>query len=221
MKQFKERVDSLIDLSNRTSATETSSSRGIGSWVDTELFYELRTSSLSFIKTLYGEDHPYYRNFDAVVLNAEPYDTKQARGILNSIKSEIEKGWLVTYKGLVTAEIFSDFLEMAEHLIAERYKDPAAVVIGSTLEEHLRQLALKNKIPTEDTKTGKAFPKKADLLNSELSTASAYNKLDLKSVISWLDLRNKAAHGKYSEYTIDQVALMLQGVRDFISRNKI
>jgi len=162
MKQFKERIDSLIELANKTSATETSSSRGMSSWVNSELFYELRTSSLSFIKTLYGEDHPYYKDFDKLVVSADPNDTKQARGILNSIKNEIEKGWLVTYKGLVTAEIFSDFLEMAEHLIAEKYKDPAAVVIGSTLEEHLRQLAIKNKIPTEDTRTGKPIPKKAD-----------------------------------------------------------
>ena len=220
MKQFKERVDSLLDLANRTNATTTHGSMGSG-YVNNELFHELRASSLSFIKTVYGEDHPYYKDFDRLVIRNNPSDTQEGRGILKSIKTEIDNGWLLTYKGLVTAEIFSDFLEMSEHLLEEKYRDPAAVVIGSTLEEHLRQLAIKHGIPIEETKTGKSIPKKADLLNSELSAASAYNKLDLKSVTSWLELRNKAAHGKYAEYTIDQVNLMLQGVRDFISRNKI
>ena len=36
---------------------------------------------------------------------------------------------------------------------------------------------------------------------------------------AWNDTRNKAAHGKYSEYTKDQVALLIQSVRDFITRN--
>ncbi|MGA2715977.1 MAG: hypothetical protein ABSG41_22980, partial [Bryobacteraceae bacterium] len=59
---------------------------------------------------------------------------------------------------------------------------------------------------------------KADLLNSELTAASVYSKLDQKSVTAWLDLRNKAAHGQYSEYAKEQVLLMIQSVRNFISR---
>ena len=62
-------------------------------------------------------------------------------------------------------------------------------------------------------------PKKADQLNADLANASVYSKLDLKSVTSWLDLRNKAAHGKYSQYTKEQVQLMIQSVQDFMSRN--
>ena len=37
-------------------------------------------------------------------------------------------------------------------------------------------------------------------------------------VTAWLDLRNKAAHGHYLEYTKEQVELMLQSVRDFTAR---
>ena len=55
-------------------------------------------------------------------------------------------------------------------------------------------------------------------MNSDLAKAGIYGKLDQKSVISWLDLRNKAAHGKYEGYTREQVYVMLQGVRDFIAR---
>jgi hypothetical protein len=107
---------------------------------------------------------------------------------------------------------------MAEYLLKEDYKDSAAVMTGSVLEEHLRQLCIRNSIPIETIKDGKPVAKKAALLNSELASANIYNKLDLKSILSWLDLRNKAAHGHYTEYTREQVELLYQGVTNFISR---
>ena len=89
------------------------------------------------------------------------------------------------------------------------------MIAGSVLEEHLRKLCGKSGSPVIQNQN----PKKADTLNSELASANIYSKLDQKSVTAWLDLRNKAAHGKYSEYTKDQVALMVQAIRDFVSRH--
>lgn len=70
-------------------------------------------------------------------------------------------------------------------------------------------------------KNGKQLPKKANLLNDDLVKEGIYNKLDQKSVMAWLDLRNNAAHGKYDEYTKEQVQNMLRGVMDFTVRNNI
>ena len=98
---------------------------------------------------------------------------------------------------------------MAEYLSEEGYKDPAAVMVGSVLEEHLRQLCQKHGIATTTTKQGSPLSRKADALNADLGNNSVYNKLDQKNVTAWLDLRNKAAHGKYQEYTREQVSLML------------
>jgi len=42
--------------------------------------------------------------------------------------------------------------------------------------------------------------------------------LEQKSVTSWLDLRNKAAHGQYSEYDAQQVRTIMIGVTDFMNR---
>jgi hypothetical protein len=124
-------------------------------------------------------------------------------------------GNLLSVVELVHADIFADFLEMADYLLQQGYKDPAAVVMGSVLEENLRKQCDKHGILTAQAS---GTPKKADLLNSELAAAGAYSKLDQKSITSWLDLRNKAAHGKYSEYTNEQVVLTLHGVRDFVGR---
>jgi uncharacterized protein YutE (UPF0331/DUF86 family) len=103
---------------------------------------------------------------------------------------------------------------MAEHLLQQGYKDPSAVLIGSVLEEHLRALCDGRGIPT--VVGGK--PKKADSMNAELAGVGVYNKLDQKNLTAWLDLRNKAAHGHYGEYSSEQVGNMLRGVQDFMTR---
>ncbi|MFH1893780.1 MAG: hypothetical protein ABIK83_13995 [Candidatus Zixiibacteriota bacterium] len=104
---------------------------------------------------------------------------------------------------------------MADHLADSGYKDAAAVIAGSALEAHLRQLCQRYHVDSE----AKGIRKKVDLINSELSKAVAYSKGDQKNVTAWLDLRNKAAHGDYGAYTKDQVALLIASVRDFITRH--
>lgn len=138
------------------------------------------------------------------------------RGILTALRNDYESGHLQSVVELVHADMFADFLEMADHLLEQGYKDPSAVIIGSVLEEHLRKLCEKVGIPVAQSN---GTPKKADALNSELAGASVYSKLDLKNVTAWLDLRNKAAHGRYGEYTKEQVELMLQSIRDFSTRH--
>jgi hypothetical protein len=135
-------------------------------------------------------------------------------GIMKALRKDYEAGHLQSVTELIHADVFTDFLEMADHLLDQGYKDPAAVIAGSVLEEHIRKLCDKNTIPT--VQNGK--PKKADMMNADLANANIYSKGDQKSVTAWLDLRNKAAHGKYSEYTKDQIALLIQSIRDFITR---
>ncbi len=139
-------------------------------------------------------------------------------GVVQSLLSDLQSGYVQTVAELIHGELFGDFLEMASHLADSGYKDAAAVIVGSTLEAHLRQLCHKAVLSTDVTAGGDVRPKKADQINSDLSGASVYSKLDQKNVTAWLDLRNKAAHGKYSEYTKDQVLMLITGVRDFITR---
>lgn len=135
-------------------------------------------------------------------------------GIIQALKTAYESGYLYEIEELIHADVFSDFIYMAEYLLKEGYKDPAAVIIGGVLEEQLRKLCLRNSITT----TVNDRPKKADMMNSELASRGVYNKLDQKSVTAWLDLRNKAAHGKYTEYSDEQVEFTLLAIRDFIAR---
>ena len=195
LEDIKKRIDQLISIAGQVLSTKRTND--YNSYVSAEQFNEFRSASLSFLKNTFGTEHPYYMEFNKKVNDASPYLTEEGRGILKAVKNEIDGGWAFTVKGLISAEIFSNFLEMAEYLLTEGFKDPAAVMAGSVLEEHLRQLCIKNSIPIESIKDGKPIPKKADLINSQLASANIYNKLDQKSITSWLDLRNKAAHGQY------------------------
>jgi hypothetical protein len=213
------RIDSLISQGHNVLSTKQYNDMGSG-YVNLGLLNGFRTASLSFINDLYGQNHPYYLNFDKEVKRDTYYDTENGINILASIKNEIENDWLISLKQLVSAEIFSDFLDMSKYLLDNKYKDASAVMIGSVLEEHLRFLCNNNSVDLIVTKGADIIHKKADTLNANLVKAGVYGVLEQKNVTSWLDLRNRAAHGKYSEYSQEQVELMYQGVLNFIINYK-
>ncbi len=210
-----QRIEHLITQGQAVLATKKNS-QYTGDYVDSGLQMGFRTASLSFIQNLYGERHPYYTNFNTKI-NGQGFSVANSGlNILHSIKTEIENDWLLSIKQLVTSEIFADFLEMSKHLLDVNYKDAAAVMIGSVLEEHLRQLCNNNSVDPTSLKNGDLLPKKADLINADLVKAGVYGILEQKNITAWLDLRNRAAHGKYVEYSKEQVVLMYQGVLNFI-----
>jgi len=135
-------------------------------------------------------------------------------GILAALRSDVDGDYLQSLAELIRADLFSDFLSMAEYLLDGGYKEAAAVLTGGVLEEQLRNLAIKSGVPA----TVGSRPIKVDQLNADLARANVYSVLYQKNVTAWLDLRNKAAHGKHPEYTKEQVVLMLQGVQDFAAR---
>jgi len=185
-----------------------------------DLKNEIITVLSTTIDRLAPRDSPYRANAQTALKTYgvdNSYNIQILGGILTGLRSDYSAGFLHRVEELVQADLFSDFLEMAEYLLDEGFKDPAAVLAGGVLEEHLRKLCERAGIST----TVGGRPKKADALNSDLAAASAYGKLDHKSVTAWLDLRNNAAHGKYDEYSKEQVALMLQGVRDFLVRHSL
>ena len=141
-------------------------------------------------------------------------------GVLRSLRADYESDRLKTLREIVRSDVFSDFLEMAEYLLNdEGLKDPAAVMAGSVLEQHIRKLCDKHGIPTTfvDGK-GDTRPKKLDTMNADLAKVSAYGGNDQKQVTVWASIRNDAAHGNYGKYVKEQVVLMVQGIRGFLSR---
>ena len=210
------RIDQLLVQGQNVLATKEYSS----GFVEMGLQMGFRTASLSFIENVYGDSHTYFNEFYEHV-NGRGYEcTENGLNMLSSIKNEIENDWLISFKQMVSAEIFSDFFEMSKYLLDLKYKDPAAVMIGSVLEEHLRLLCRNNSVAITYSKNGDTIPKKANTLNADLTKAGVYGVLEQKNISAWLDLRNRAAHGKYGEYNQEQVELMYQGVLNFITTFK-
>ena len=179
----------------------------------------LITRAKAVIERASGTTSAYSRQLEEALQRKTHHDfdkLQMAIGILEALREDIESGYLSSLPELIHAELFSDFLEMAQHLLEEGLKDASAVIAGGTLEAHLRQLSAKNGVTTTHVK-GRS--KKAEQLNSDLAGAAAISKLDQKNITAWLDLRNMAAHARYSEYSQEQVSLLLSGIRDFMTRN--
>ena len=180
------------------------------------------TRTGEFISKLYPKTSQYqnqYNQFRANVpmnkLHSNNYKAiLEIIGILEAIKYELENGLLDNLKKLLQADIFADFIEMCEHLLKEGYKDAAAVIIGSVLEDTLRKLAIEKGIALVNDK-GKSLT--MEPLNVELARSEVYNQLFKKQITSWVDLRHNAAHGHYDQYDTKQVEQMLSFVQSFVT----
>lgn len=209
VKRFEQLIQQGADI------LETNGVAGHGAnSVDTELFNRWITSSRALLISVFRANHSVTQMFfegvspQFAVINA----VEKGRGILISALELVKEGWLDTVEGLVSAEVFSDFLEMADHLISEGYVHAAASLTGAVLEDGLRRIAKKHGIPVK-SKDG------IDTLNKGLATGSVYNALVKKNVDAWRELRNSADHGKFTEYTKQDVVNMNSGVRQFLAAN--
>ena len=135
-------------------------------------------------------------------------------GVVKGLRADYAAGYLRNLEELVHADLFADFLEMAKELLDKGFKDPAAVLAGSVLESHIRQLAEKAGVSSSNAQSG---PRKAEAINADLGK-EVYGSGEQKSVTAWLDLRNDAAHGTYENYDHRQVALLIESVRAFLGR---
>jgi len=184
------------------------------------------TSALAAIDRIAGSGSSYAKNAHAHVReymfdglrSLHASNITLLGGVVSALRDDVAADFLLSARELIHGELFSDFLEMADFLLSEGYKDAAAVIGGGVLEEHLRQLCVKHAIDTDIMSGNQTKPKKANQLNNDLAGMNVYSKLHQKNVMAWLDLRNKAAHAEYKAYIDQDVALMLQGIGNFIAQ---
>lgn len=217
-KELESQIESLIIEFNV--AFDRSKYEEFSDQTETNL-HRLITLSRATVIRISGAESAYAMQVKDILASQIHYSAKavRLRGVVEALLSDIKAGYIQNVVELIHGEVFGDFLEMAQYLMDEGYKDASAVVAGSTLESHLRQLCQKNMIAAEYQSSSGIRFKKADQMNSDLTAAGVYSKLDQKNVTAWLDLRNKAAHGQYSEYQKEQVSLLIAGIRDFMTRN--
>ena len=214
LKQIKEILEEYNDKKGEKSSIPEGGNNDI-------LIHNLITRIFATIERIAGRNSEYYKH---ALKNAsgEWSDSKVLDfliGTLEGLFNDLKKNYLKSLTETIRGDVFKDYLEMAEHLLNEGYKDPAAVISGSTLEKHLRELCSRNDINIYLPTGTRKRPKRADQINSDLAKNEVYSKLDQKNITAWLDLSNKAAHGKYNEYNSKNVELMLMGIKEFINKN--
>jgi len=120
--------------------------------VETTDQQSLVTRSIAAIHRISGSNSAYAIEVKRI-LDFEPYlhrHTSFIVGIVQALRDDLNAGYIQNLVELAHGEVFADFLEMALHLSDSGYKDAAAVIAGSTLESHIRELCHKHIIPIEE-----------------------------------------------------------------------
>lgn len=167
------------------------------------------TNVASLLQRIFGESSVHYRSFEEERANFTDSEGgfRRLHAVLVASKEDYEGGYLFNLRGLVKAEVLEDALVQAAELIEAGYKDPACVLIGVSLEIAIKDLVLRASMTVG----------KLDTMNASLCKAGTYNVGKQKQITAWADLRNKAAHGDWAEYSMGDVKDMHRGVERFVA----
>ena len=211
---FKEQLESVIK--DYDSTTQNASYEDASDKLDITEVSDLRTRCIAAIERASGSNSTYRKRINENTIDKynDWHYLRKEIGVAKALLSDINNNYMQSFEEILHSDMFGNFLEMAAHLLENGYKDPAAVLAGSSLEIHIKHLCMKNNVNT--LRNGK--PIKTETLNSELKKEGVYTNMDQKSITAWLDLRNNAAHGNYNEYSKEQVRLLISSVQDFITR---
>lgn len=172
------------------------------------------TSCKHTIEKVFSTESAHYRNFEQM------YDEERKShwgllyvahllGILKGALEDFRHEMLFDTRTAIEAELFDDFLEQAEVLLAAGYPGPAAVIAGSVLEDALRKICQAQNLTLPDKP-------KLDKMNQDIAGLGAYSKQWQKRITALADTRNHAAHGQWDKFTQDDVKRMISDINDFM-----
>jgi len=178
------------------------------SWPDKTEVMRILTEALNLIKKTCGENSDHYIQLKTNSKDFHPLGASIFKGIIEAANADYRDGF-VDIDSFIRAEIFEDFLSMAEYLLEQGYYVPAASLAGGVLEDSLRKLCDKHAV---------SYPPKTKInsLNISLAKAGVYNALVSKEIISKADIRNNADHGYTNKFSKTDVNSMVEWIRRFI-----
>lgn len=196
----------IVPVSNNNIEHESLGKDGDAQYVE----WKIKIKHL--LKLICGNNSIHYEAF----LNAERYQFYDTNAVvlnrllpvIKATYDDFKNGFLITFKQIVQAEVFDSELEQAKSLLENGYKNAAAVIAGVVLETAIKEMCLNNNIDLEK--------KRLTRLNDDLAKAGVYNTLEQKRITALADIRNNAAHGKYDEFTIEDVERMISDIERFL-----
>ncbi len=186
------------------------------------IFYEKITRYASAIDRLAPPRSRYHKMADdALTRHDPPRNSRQTaerlKAILYALKEDLNESLLRSTEELIHSDLLSDFLEMAIRLIEDGFKDPAAVLAGTVLAEHLRRMCGKYEIELGQERDGKTFPKNVESMIEDLYSFQVFPSDRQRALKAWNKIRIKALLGEKEAFTTEQVINMISGMRTFIA----
>ncbi len=106
------------------------------------------TRARAVVNRIAGKNSDYYKKIEEYIDQYQQWEARHnskiqsIMGTVDALLLDLEADYLKSLTELIHDDIFSDYLEMAESLLDDSFKDASAVIAGSTLEEHLRKLCV-------------------------------------------------------------------------------
>lgn len=164
----------------------------------------------NILKNVFTDESPHFLRFleyrDPGVRYS--YEVHAILGILSGAKDDLEHGFLIGQEFIVAGIVFDSILEEAKFLNEKSFKDPAAVLARVVLEQTLKEIAEEIGIEADN---------KASVINNELRKAGRYSQPQWRQIQAWLDIGNSAAHGKFEEFTAEDVTNAIEGITKFLA----
>jgi hypothetical protein len=159
---------------------------------------------------------PYVSEAQRVLGFREARALYELGNLTKALRADYAAGAITTVQELLHAELFDDFLAMAENLVGEGYYVAAAVLAGTVLEKHAHKLAVKIGVSLHDDQDRQ---KSMETLGIELRKAQAISEPERKILQAWYGQRTEAAHGRPENVVEQEVRSMIPGIRDFMVRH--
>ena len=215
--RYADRIEELIEEGNRVATLERPSRSGSGSYIQSDdkiKVHEWLTKTRNILETVFGGQSPHYRNYEAVLpvhgirLVEHARDIYPIIGILLGALNDLKNGYLLGREFFIAGEVFDSILEQTRHFLETGNKDISAILARIVLEDALRRLAQSEGIDVSYN---------ASRINDELKSQERYSPVRWRSIQTWLDIGNSAAHGKFDEYTKEDVANAVNGIEQFLA----
>jgi hypothetical protein len=149
MKQFEDELAKIV--ADYRAAQAKSHQSDVSDVLKLTDVISLRTRCMAAVERATGPTSVYFQKVAAPQQkhSHEWHRLAAQVGVVESLLHDLRQGYIRSLQELVHGEVFADYLEMADYLLESHYKDAAAVIAGSTLEGHLRQLASKFGLATQ------------------------------------------------------------------------
>lgn len=179
-------------------------------------FSEWQSQTLAFLMSTFAAEHTYVSRFVDLTHPSDGVSGPMGEhrdgglGVLRAVREDVVDGYLRSLRDLISAEVFSDFLDMADHLLTEGYHHAAASLAGAVLEDGLRR-----------TLAGRGAKATGNLesMNQIALDQNVYGPMVFKQVKVWIDIRNDADHGQFESVDPDRVRSMVRDLPAFIARD--